>query len=167
MSSIHIRPWKLTDAQTLATIANNRNIYNNVRNSFPSPYTVINAMQWINLQRDTKPTVSFAIEFNGLLAGSIGCILKDDIYNKNIEIGYFLGEGFWNKGIATKAVDLMLQYIKQQFDVTRIYAEVFESNKASMRVLQKNGFYLESIRKKSAYKNGKYHNDYVWVKFLD
>jgi RimJ/RimL family protein N-acetyltransferase len=166
MNNVLIRPWKLTDAQALASIANNRNIYNNVRNSFPSPYTVMNAIQWISLQTEIKPTLSFAIEFNGLLAGSIGCTLKEDIFKKNIEIGYFLGESFWNKGIATKAVELMLMHIKQYFDVTRIYGEVFEHNKASMRVLQKNGFYLESIRKKSSYKNGAFLNDYVWVKFI-
>jgi ribosomal-protein-alanine N-acetyltransferase len=167
MNNIIIRPWKLSDAHPLAAIANNRNIFNNVRNSFPSPYTVMNAIQWISLQSDISPTLSFAIEYNGLLAGTIGCILKEDIYKKNVEIGYFIGEGFWKKGIATKAVELVVNYVQQQFDVNRIYAVVFESNAPSMRVLQKNGFYLESIRRKAAFKNGSFFDDYVWVKLLN
>ena len=166
MGLVNLRPWKLEDAASLTSIANNRNIYNNVRNNFPTPYTIINALQWINLQAGIKPVVSFAIEYMNQLAGTISCTPKDDIHVKNIEIGYFLGENYWNKGIATEAVSQIITYIKNQFSVNKIYAEVYENNNASMSVLRKNGFYLEAIRKKESYKNGISLDVYIWVKFI-
>jgi [ribosomal protein S5]-alanine N-acetyltransferase len=92
--------------------------------------------------------------------------LKDDVYRESIEIGYFIGEPFWGKGIATKAVGKMLGHIEKNFAVSRIYAEVFEHNKASMNVLRKNGFYLEGIRKKAVIKDGVVMDDYVWAKLI-
>jgi RimJ/RimL family protein N-acetyltransferase len=164
MNNISLRAWKREDAQALAAIANNRNIWNNLRDQLPSPYTVNDAQDWIAHCREQKPVINFAIIHNGEVAGSIGCVPKVDVYRKSMEIGYFVGEHFWGKGIATEAVRILLEYIAKHFDVTRIYAEVFSYNKASMKVLQKNGFYLESIRRKAAYKNKKIIDDYVWVK---
>ncbi len=107
-----------------------------------------------------------AITFQNEVVGSIGVMTKDDVYRKSIEIGYFLGEAHWGKGIATLAVGLLLQYIKMNFDVFRVYAEVFGHNIASMKVLEKNGFHLEGIRQKAVIKNNIILDDYVWVKFI-
>ncbi len=167
MSDVILRPWKREDAQPLAAIANNRNVWLNVRDTFPHPYTVMDAMQWIHQHAIEKPVQHFCIVYEGKVAGSIGVVLKDDVYRKTIEVGYFIGEPFWNKGIATKAVGLMVEYIRNQFDVVRIFAEVFERNKASMKVLRKNGFYLEGIRKKAVIKDNLIMDDYVWVKIID
>jgi RimJ/RimL family protein N-acetyltransferase len=164
MNNILLRPWQREDAKALAFIANNRNIYNNVRDLFPSPYTVMNALLWIEYQKEKSLHENFAIIYEGQIAGCISCIHKEDIYRKSAEIGYFIGEPFWNKGLATKAVGEMVSYITSTFAVVRIYAEVFEHNKASMRVLQKNGFYLEGIRRKAVIKNNVLLDDYIWVK---
>jgi RimJ/RimL family protein N-acetyltransferase len=166
MNNIWLRAWKNEDAQSLASIANNRNIWNNLRDQLPNPYTVKDAQDWIAHCKEQKPVINFAIIYNEQVAGSIGCVPKTDVYRKSIEIGYFIGEHFWGKGIATEAVRILLDYISTHFDVVRIYAEVFAHNKASMRVLQKNGFCLESIRRKSAYKNKKLIDDYIWMKLL-
>lgn len=166
-SSLHIRPWQPTDVGQLASICNNKNIWLNVRDNFPHPYTVTNAIEWIQYTLAQKPIQNMAIVCNGQIAGSIGVVPKDDVYRKNIELGYFVGEAYWGMGVATLAVAQMLEYIKQTFDVIRVYAEVFEHNKASMRVLEKNGFCLEAIRTKAVVKNNIVMNDYVWVKFLD
>lgn len=163
-SDIILRPWRREDAQQLASIANNRNIWLNVRDRFPHPYTVMDAMQWIQMRSNEKPVLNFCIAFQGKVTGSVGVVLKDDVYRKTIELGYFIGESFWGKGIATKAVTLMLEYIEEHFDTVRIFAEVFEHNKASMNILRKNGFYLESIRKKAVIKDGIIMDDHVWVK---
>ena len=164
---IFLRPWKKEDASQLAKIANNKNIWNNVRDSLPHPYTQKDAEEWIAHCRRQKPALNFAIIYNEKLAGSIGCTPKTDVYSKSIEIGYFIGEAFWNKGIAKNAVRILLNYIEEEFDVIRVYAEVYAYNKASMRVLLKNGFYLESIRRKAAIKNNVLIDDYVWVKMLE
>ena len=163
---INIRPWTPEDTAQLAAICNNKKIWLNVRDRFPHPYTINNAVEWISYALTQKPVQNMAIIYKDKIAGSIGVMLKDDVYRKSIEIGYFLGEPFWGKGIATTAVGLLLEYIQAHFDVIRIYAEVFGHNTASMKVLEKNGFHLEGIRKKAVIKNNVVLDDYVWVKFL-
>lgn len=163
---IQIRPWKPKDAASLAAICNNKKIWLNVRDAFPHPYTLANAAEWIAFTLGQKPVRNMSIVCNNSIAGSIGIVTKDDVYRKNIEIGYFLGETYWGRGIATSAVSLLLEHIKSNFDVIRIYAEVFGHNKASMKVLEKNGFHLEGIREKAVIKNNVIMDDYVWVKFL-
>ena len=164
---VQIRPWKPEDAGPLAAICNNKKIWLNVRDTFPHPYTVGNAVEWIAFTLNQKPVKNMAVVYNGNIAGSIGVMEKEDVYRKSIEIGYFLGERYWGKGIATTAVGLLVEYIKNNFDVIRIYAEVFGHNAASMKVLEKNGFHLEGVRKKAVIKNNVLMDDYVWVKFID
>jgi len=166
-SQVQIRPWKPEDAGALANICNNRKIWLNVRDRFPHPYTVANAVEWIKFTNEQKPLQNMAIIYTNRIAGSVGVMPKEDVYRKSIEIGYFLGEAFWGKGIATQAVGQILEYIKVNFDVIRVYAEVFNHNKASMKVLEKNGFHLEGIREKAVIKNNLILDDYVWVKFFD
>lgn len=166
MNNIVLRPWQKQDAQDLASVANNKNIWNNVRDALPSPYTVMDALQWIAHVNDQNPVVNFAIVYNGKIAGSIGCVPKEDVARKTIEIGYFVGEPYWGKGIATEAVKLLVDFIGTRMDVIRIYAQVFAGNQSSMKVLQKNGFYLEAINRKAVVKNNTVMDDYVWVKLV-
>lgn len=158
-----LREWKKTDVPGLARIANNKRVWDNVRDRLPYPYTEKDAKEWISLVKKQELVTTFCVEADGEVAGSIGFVLKEDVYRKNIEIGYFIGEGYWGQGVATEAVRQLIEHIRKNFDVIRIYAEVFEHNKASMKVLEKNGFYLESIRKKAAFKNDAILDDYVWV----
>lgn len=164
--SLILRRWQTEDAQALANIANNRHIWNNVRDRLPSPYTVTDALQWIAQSKTDKLHTNFAVVCDDELTGSIGYIRKEDVYRKNVEIGYFIGEQYWGRGIATHAVAMLLDCIIAETDAVRIYAEVFEYNKASMKVLQKNGFYLEGIHRKAAIKNNTIVDDYIWVKLV-
>jgi ribosomal-protein-alanine N-acetyltransferase len=164
MNSIILRPWQKQDAQELAAVANNKNIWNNVRDALPSPYTVMDALQWISHVNEQKPLLNFAIVYQGQVVGSIGCKPKDDVARKTIEIGYFVGEHYWGKGVATEAVRLLVDFIGTRLDVVRICAHVFAQNKPSMKVLQKNGFYLEAINRKAVFKNNELIDDYIWVK---
>ncbi len=166
-NSVAIRAWKPEDAAALAGICNNRNIWINLRDHFPQPYTVTDAIEWIAHTHTQKPLQNFAVTFNGGVAGSVGVVPKYDVYRKSIEIGYFIGEQFWGKGIGTEAVALVIDYIRHTFDVLRVYAEIFAHNQASMKVLQKNGFHLEGIRRRSVIKNNVIMDDHVWVRFLD
>jgi RimJ/RimL family protein N-acetyltransferase len=102
------------------------------------------------------------------LAGGIGFLPKDDVNKCSAEIGYWVGEHFWGKGIATEAISMLIDKIKERAPhVIRVYAEVFQNNKASMRALEKNGFHEESVRKKAVIKNGRILDDHIWVKLLD
>jgi RimJ/RimL family protein N-acetyltransferase len=161
---ITIRQWKADDLNNLVMYANNINVWNNLRNYFPSPYTEEDGKTWLDKIATESPIVNLAIDLDGELIGGIGLILNSDVYAYSAEISYWLGEEFWNKGIATEAVRQMIEYCYYYFDIIRIYAEVFETNKASMRVLEKNGFYLEGVRRKAVYKNAVLMDDYIWVK---
>jgi len=161
-----LREWKKSDAEALAKIANNKKIWNNVRDRLPYPYSKKDAKEWLALVKQQRTVTTFCVEADGEMAGSVGFTMKEDVYRKSVEIGYFIGEEYWGKGIATEAIKQLIEYIQKNFDVVRIYAEVFEYNKASMKVLENNGFYLECIRKKAAIKNNVILDDYVWVKLL-
>ena len=162
-----LREWKKSDAAALAKIANNKKIWDNVRDRLPYPYTKKDAKEWLALVKKHQTVTTFCIEADDEMAGSIGFTLKEDVYRKNAEIGYFIAEEYWGKGIATEAVRQIVDYIQKNFPIIRVYAEVFEYNKSSMKVLEKNGFYLECIRKKAAIKNDMVLDDYVWVKLLE
>lgn len=166
MSNLQLRVWQKNDAQQLATIANNKNIWNNVLDSFPSPYTVMDALQWINRESTAQPITKFAIDYNGIVVGGIGMIANEDVYKNTIELGYFVGETYWGKGIATQAINQIVQHICQNPVVTRIVARVYAHNKASMKALQKAGFFLEGVQQKAAIKNNVVVDVYVWVKLV-
>jgi len=167
MSKTILRPWRKEDAQQMAAIANNKNIWNNVLDSFPSPYTVMDALQWINRESTASPITKFAIEHEGKIAGGIGMIPFEDVYRCSVELGYFVGEPFWGKGIATNAIKAMVEHIlKSQPLATRIFARVYEHNKASMKALEKNGFVLEGVQQQAAIKNGVVMDVFMWVKLI-
>jgi len=154
MQKINIRNWQISDAQALAAVANNRNVWNSIRNEFPSPYTVMDALAWIKHANEEKPVANFAIEIGHVVAGNISCMWHKDVYAKTVEVGYFIGENYWGKGIASAAVALILEAIKKNKEIVRIEAKIFGGNGASARVLEKNNFVLEGIRKNAIFKNG-------------
>lgn len=162
---VTLRPWQKKDREVLATLANNILIWNNVRDRLPHPYKLHHADEFINFCLAKRPVPVLAIEANNDIAGCIGLELQEDISRLSAELGYWIGEPYWKQGIATKAVAQMMEYTADAFpNLVRIFAKVFEHNKASMRVLEKNGFHLECIHKRSAIKNDKILDEYVWVK---
>jgi [ribosomal protein S5]-alanine N-acetyltransferase len=151
---IILRPWSISDASHLALIADNKKIADNVRDGFPFPYSTKDAHDWLNIiLPENNPPRFFAITVDKQLVGSIGIISKTGIYRKNIEIGFFLSENFWGKGIATKAIKAATSYAFRDFDIVRVYAESFVDNIGSRRALEKAGFRLEAILKNSIIKN--------------
>jgi len=152
---ILLRPWSVKDARQLALIADNKNIADNLRDGFPFPYSLKDAIAWLNLiLPENFPPRFFAIEVEKELVGSIGIVKKSDIYRKNFEIGYFISESFWGKGIATKAIKAATSYAFKDFDIVRVYAEPFSDNAGSRRALEKAGFSLEATLKRNVIKNG-------------
>lgn len=164
--NVLFRPWQPGDAVRLSEIANNKNLWNTLRNRFPHPYTLTDAENWIALCAAKAQQEHFCIEADGMVCGGIGFIPGTDVEERSAELGYFLGEHWWGKGIATRAVAQMLRYLAEHHSFVRIFSVVFANNPASMRVLQKNGFTLEGVRKKAVFKNGVVMDDYVWVHFF-
>ena len=161
---ISLRPWTIADASILTTYFNNINIWKNLRDYIPHPYILKDAEEFITGQAAIDPALNLAILNAQEIVGGIGIILQEDVYKMNVELGYWIAEPFWGQGIATIAVGLMTEYVFNTFAINRVVAEVFDYNKASMRVLEKNGYYLESVRRKGILKNDLLADDFVWVK---
>lgn len=150
-----LRPWVLKDAERLAGIANNKNISDNLRDGLPFPYSVTDALNWLNsILPENNPPRFFAIISDENIIGSIGIVTKTDIYRKNMEVGYFLDEAYWGKGIVTKAVKAATAFAFSKFDIVRVYAETFADNPGSRKVLEKAGFKCEAVLKNYIVKNG-------------
>lgn len=157
MSSIYpvsLRPFLLSDSKSLAKHANNRLIWKNLRDRFPFPYTELDAIQFIQMVSCNSPITEFAIDVNGEAVGAAGIVLKDDIYKGNGEIGYWLGQEYWGKGIGTQIVAELVRKAFEEFNLYRVYAEVFGTNTASIRALEKNGLVKEAGLKRSIIKDG-------------
>lgn len=151
---IILRQWSIDDASQLAAIANNKNIADNLQDLFPFPYSIKDARKWIRTIMTSDPPRNFAIVSDGNIVGNIGIITKEDIHRKNIEIGYFLSEKFWGRGIAPRAIKALTSYAFSNFDIVRVYAETFGDNIRSRRTLEKAGFKLEAVLKNNVIKNG-------------
>lgn len=150
-----LRPWEIEDAKELTIIANNKKVADNLRDGFPNPYSIDDAYKWLDIVLPVNdPPKYFAIICNKKVAGSIAIVTKEDIYRKNVEIGYFLAEDLWGKGIITNAIRAITSYAFSKFDIVRVYAEPFADNPGSRRALEKAGFKCEAIFRKNVFKNG-------------
>ena len=148
-----LRPWKKDDAEALAILADNKKIFNNLRDGFPQPYTLQNAKEFISHAQQAIDEKLFAITVGDSLIGSCGIMFKKDVYRKNAEIGYFLGEPFWGRGYASDAIKGLRDFIFSQYDIIRVYAEPFADNFASRKALEKSGFILEATFEQNVIKN--------------
>ena len=149
-----VRPPRLGDAPSLAECANDFEVWRNLRDRFPHPYTVHDAEDWIRRNGDQEPAVTFFIDVGGRAVGGIALMPNDDIQRCSAEIGYWLGRAFWGRGIVTDAVRAVACYGLERLALTRVYALPFARNAASRRVLAKAGFVEEGVLRKAAIKDG-------------
>jgi [ribosomal protein S5]-alanine N-acetyltransferase len=154
LAGVRIRAWRPEDAASLARHANNRNIWRNVRDRFPHPYTLADAETWIERVSQEHPPTQFALEVDGEAAGGIGIVLQRDVERRSAELGFWLGEAHWGRGLMTDAVRRFTAEAFDAFDLLRIYAVVFDWNPASCRVLEKAGFLLEGRLRRAVVKDG-------------
>ncbi|MFV2070006.1 MAG: GNAT family N-acetyltransferase [Pirellulales bacterium] len=150
-----VRSWEEGDASDLATHANSREIWLNLRDEFPHPYRRDDAVSFLGFCREQDPETFFAIEVDGQAAGGIGFRVGMDVERTSAEVGYWLGEKFWNRGVVTEALVAVREYAIETHSLTRVYAVPFEWNQASFRVLEKAGFVMEGRLRRSAVKDGK------------
>jgi [ribosomal protein S5]-alanine N-acetyltransferase len=163
-TTITIRPWQLADIPHVAENANNIKIFNNLRDGYPFPYTEKDAREFIEMGMKENPMhVLFAIEVDGLAAGSIGAFFKTDVYRLNAEIGYWLGEKYWRRGIMTEAVRQIVEYLFTNKELHRLYAEPFAHNHGSRRALEKNGFRHEATFRQNVVKNGELQDSCIYA----
>lgn len=149
-----IRSWQRGDELTLANHANNKDIWLNLRDHFPHPYTQTDASQWINQVVDACPETNFAIAVGDEAVGGIGLVLHEDIERCSAEVGYWLGQTYWGRGIMTVVLKAFTHYAFREFDLLRLYAVPFLRNAPSINVLEKAGYQRKGIMRQSAIKNG-------------
>lgn len=155
LSRCTVRSWRRGDEASLVKSANNRNIWLNLRDRFPHPYSDGDARQWMEWVLAERPETNFAIAVNGQAVGGVGFIIQADVHRKSAEVGFWLAESHWGQGIMTEAVRAVTEHAFQTYDLARLFATVFEWNPASMRVLEKAGYFKEARLKHSAFKDGK------------
>lgn len=151
-----IRDWKIKDAPTLAAALNNKNIQNNLRDGLPYPYTESDAKDYISgvLSADKTGTFAFAVTVDDKVVGSIGAFRQGNIHSRTAEMGYYIAEPYWGKGLGASAVKQVCDYVFSSTDILRIFAEPFAYNIGSCRILEKNGFQYEGTLRSNAVKNG-------------
>jgi [ribosomal protein S5]-alanine N-acetyltransferase len=155
LASCIVRSWEPDDVPSLVRQADNRRIWMNLRDRFPHPYTVSDGVSFIRRTRASRPERSFAIEVDGKAVGGVGFMPQQDIERVSAEIGYWLGEPYWGRGICTDALKAVTQHAVEQHGLTRIFALPFAHNLASCRVLEKAGYSLEGYLRRSAIKDGR------------
>lgn len=154
LKTCDVRSWQTSDVDALTRYANNHRIWINLRDAFPHPYTKQHARDFIRAVRGRTAETTFAVAVDGEAIGSIGFVLHPDVERVSAEIGYWLGEPFWGRGIATEALAAVTRHAIEAHALTRIYALPFAWNTASCRVLEKAGYVLEARLRRSAIKNG-------------
>lgn len=149
-----LRPWAPGDKASLIANANNRNVWRNLTELFPHPYTEADADAWLRIASGPDLGIKLAIELDGVAVGGVGARADTGVFARTAQIGYWLGEPHWGQGIVTAAGRALLDYLKQDARFVRLEARVFEWNPASMRVLEKLGFERVAVLRKSVTKDG-------------
>ncbi|HUR95299.1 MAG TPA: GNAT family N-acetyltransferase [Gemmatimonadales bacterium] len=162
-----IRSWRPGDEPSLSRHASSRKIWLNVRDRFPHPYTLAAAESWVAHAAAADPETQFAIEVDGEAAGGIGLFLQEDVSRFTAEIGYWLGEAYWGRGLATAVVRRFTDYAFDTFDLNRIYGNIFDWNEASVRVLEKAGYEFEGRHRRAAVKDGQVVDNLLYAVVRD
>jgi len=152
-ADLTFRTWRTRDVDALLKHANNRNIWLNLKDRFPHPYRRADAESWIGMNHLVLgPPVNFAIDIGGEAVGGVGLEPLDDVFHRTANIGYWVAEPFWGRGIATAAVEFITEYAQRNFPLDRLQAHVFDWNPASARVLEKAGYVCEGRLRRAVVK---------------
>ena len=158
-----LRPWESQDKEALIRHANNPKVWQGLREIFPHPYTEKEAQWWLQHFDDDPKKLNLSMEYEGEAIGGITLHLLENVYQKTAEIGYWLGEPHWGKGLATQAVKTISRWGLENWDILRIQAGVFSGNPASERVLEKAGYHREATHRRAVFKDGKILDETCYV----
>ncbi len=159
-----IRDWQEEDALGIVKYANNFKIARNLRDGFPHPYSLSDAKEYLSKVKRQNPRTFFAIATDTEVIGSIGLALGEDVHRFSAEMGFWLAEPYWGKGIMTEAVKKLTEFSFERYGLNRIYAEPYTTNPASAKALEKAGYKLEGIMRANVFKNGKILDQYLYAR---
>ena len=159
-----VRPWKASDADALVRHANNINVAKHLRDRFPHPYTRSDAAAFLKGATASYDPSNLAIEVAGEAAGGIGYVPSTDVERFSAEIGYWLGEANWGRGIATEALALVTEHAFTSLNLLRLFALPFADNVGSVRVLEKAGYEREGRLRSSSVKYGVPRDQFMYAR---
>ena len=162
-----IRPWNADDVPALVKHADNRNVSMRMRDAFPYPYTAADANAFLGIVARQTPVTFFAVATPDEAIGAIGLTLNADVHRLTAEMGYWLAEPYWGRGIMTETARVFSDFAFETFGLVRIYAEPYEGNTASCRVLEKAGFALEGRMRRNVIKDGRILDQYLYAKIRE
>lgn len=163
LGTVALRAWRVGDEEQIVSIANNRNIWRNLTDQFPHPYTHLDAVTWIEASRENPDDQRhFAVLIDDTLVGGAGFARLTDLNTRSAEIGYWIGEPWWGRGIAVQALLLATEIAFRDFDFERLQAGVLGWNKRSCRVLEKAGYTLDACLERAAFKDGEVCDQYLY-----
>ncbi|MCX4186984.1 GNAT family N-acetyltransferase [Methylophaga sp. OBS4] len=162
LQHVSLRGYAEGDVDVISSLLNNYAVTKYLSSRIPFPYSRDDAVWWVNT--GSKAELTRVIDVDGRLTGIVGAARGQHENRRSAEIGYWLGQPFWGRGIATRAVALMTEYVFNETDIVRLFAPVYAPNKASMRVVEKCGYQLEGIARKSAFKNGEFYDEFIYAR---
>jgi [ribosomal protein S5]-alanine N-acetyltransferase len=161
---IILRDYKASDSDRLVKLANNKNVSRFLIYTFPFPYLKNDADWWIEFGCRENGAITKVIEYMGEFVGSVGISPQTGWRSHIAEIGYWIGESFWGKGIATEAVKMMTDISFSQLNFRKLFASVHAPNKASIRLLEKAGYELEATLRQENFKDGEYRDVHQYAR---
>ena len=159
-----LRLWRMDDAESLVRHANNVNVARQLRDRFPHPYSRANASAFLKAATSAPEASNLAIEIDSYAIGAIGYVAGIDVERYSAEIGYWLGEAYWGRGIATEALILMTTHVFESMNMLRLFAVPFADNAGSIRVLEKAGYVREAILRSSSVKYGQPRDQLMYAR---
>ena len=162
-----LRPFRPGDESQLVAQANDRRVWLHLRDRFPHPYTPADAEQWITHARSASPLTDLAVTLDDAVVGGVGIERMSDVTRFTAELGYWLGAAFWGQGYASEAVGAFVDWAFATFPLERLQAYVFAPNASSRRVLEKCGFQLEGVSRRSVFKDGRFLDSLLFARLRD
>ena len=167
MAGAVVRTWQEKDLAPLVEYANDREVARQLRDRFPHPYETAHGVGFLHWVAQQPVECAWAIAVDGAAVGGIGLVFQHDVDRVSAEIGYWLGRPFWGRGLTTAALRTVTAYAFEQFDLARIFAVPFESNRGSIRVLEKAGYVLEGRMRRSAIKYGEIQDQRLYATYRE
>jgi RimJ/RimL family protein N-acetyltransferase len=159
-----VRPWRMEDAESVVRHANNINVARQLRDRFPHPYTRANASAFLKAATSAPEPSNLAIDVGGEAVGAVGYVPGIDVERFSAEIGYWLGESFWGRGITTEALRLVTDHVFDTLNMLRLFALPFADNAGSIRVLEKAGYVREAVLRASSVKYGQPRDQLLYAR---
>jgi [ribosomal protein S5]-alanine N-acetyltransferase len=159
-----LRRWTKSDVPSLVHHANNLNVAKHLRDRFPHPYTRAHAFAFLTHAVAADSPTNLAIEVGGAAVGGIGYVRGSDVERYSAEVGYWLGEEYWGRGIVTEALQMLTRYLLAEAQLLRLFALPLADNAGSVRVLEKAGYEREGLLRASCVKYGERRDQLLYAR---